>query len=179
MGAVLAVVASVICVTSLLSPEHLTIIANRLANRFLNADVTIGRVELNLKGNTPLLTLRVDDVTVLSRPMMQASDRSQFPQWADSLLTLKRFEGGLNVPALIAGNFDLYDVEFETPGINLLTVNDSLSNYMIYTAESDEKSNDSPLPKISINRFRILSPKPLRFKNLSTGQDFTLSLESL
>lgn len=182
MAVVLLGLASLICVTTLLSPEHLTLIANRMANRFLDAEVTIGRVELGIKGKAPLLTLRVDDVTILSNPMIRATDRTDFPEWADSLFTLKRFEGGINVGALIAGKIDLYDVEFETPGINLLTVNDSLSNYMIYPfgAETDEDiKDDKNLPKISINRFQILSPKPLRFKNLATNREFTLSLEAL
>lgn len=180
MAVVLAAVASIVCVTTLLSPEHLTAIANRLANRFLEAEVTIGRVELGLKGKSPLLTVRVDDVTILSKPMLEAADRTGFPEWADSLLTLKRFEGGINVAALLGGKIDLYDVEFETPGINLLTVNDSLSNYMIYPlSPEEEKKEESSMPKISINRFRILSPKSLRFVNLATHKDFTLSLDAL
>lgn len=180
MAAVLAVAAVLICVTTLLSPEHLTMIANRVANRMLDAEVTIRRVELGIKGKAPLLTLRVDDVTILSRPMLEAKDRIDFPEWADSLLTLTRFEGGINIAALVGGKIDLYDVEFESPGINLLTVNDSLSNYMIYTAtESEEKETDTRLPKIVINRFSIVKPKPLRFSNLATKQKFTLSLEAL
>lgn len=180
MAVVLAVAATLICVTSLLSPEHLTRIANIMANRYLDADVTIGRVELGIVGKAPLVTLKVDDVTILSKPMMEAKDRAGFPEWADSLLTLKKFEGGINIAALIGGKIDLYDVEFVEPEINLLTVNDSLSNYMIYTSsleEDEEKEKD--LPKISINRFRISNPKPLRFSNLATGRNFTLSLDAL
>lgn len=180
MAAVLAVVAVLICISSLLSPDHLTRIANRVANQMLDAEVTIGRVELGLKGKAPLLTLRVDDVTILSKPMLSAAERDGFPEWADSLLTLKRFEGGINIGALIAGNIDLYDVEFEEPGINLLTVNDSLSNYMIYTVSKDDvEKEETQIPKISINRFKISNPKPLRFKNLQTNRDFTLSLAAL
>lgn len=180
MGAVLAVMATLICISSLLSPEHLTMVANRLANEYLDAEVTIGRVELGIKGKSPLLTLRVDSVTILSKPMMQATDRSNFPEWADSLLTLDRFEGGINIAALIAGEIDLYDVEFERPGINLFTVNDSLSNYSIYSPkESEELKEETKLPKITLNRFSILQPKPLRFSNIATGRDFTLSLDAL
>lgn len=178
MALILTVAAALICITSLLSPEHLTIIANRVANKMLNAEVSIGRVELGIKGRVPLVTLRVDDVTVLSRPIMEAPDHDQFPQWADSLLKIKRFEGGINVAALIGGKIDLYDVEFEQPAINLLTVNDSLSNYMIYTSE-DTTTSETKMPKIAINRFRIVNPEPLRFSNLATDRHFTLALDAL
>lgn len=180
MAAVLAVVAVLICVVSLLSPEHLTGIANRVANRMLDAEVTIGRVELGLKGKAPLLTLKVEDVTILSKPMMNAASRENFPEWADSLLTLDRLEGGINVGALIAGKIDLYDVEIERPGINLFTADDSLSNYAIYTPTSEKEiEEETKLPKISINRFSIIEPKPLRFSNLVTNRHFSLSLDAL
>lgn len=180
MAATLAAVAALICITTVLSPEHLTMIANRVANRMLDAEVTIGRVELGLRTRTPLLTIKVEDVTILSKPIMQAADRQGFPEWADSLMSLDRFEGGINIASLIGGRIDLYNVELESPKISLFTVNDSLSNYAIYQSDSDDDSDrDVSIPKISINRFSILKPKPLRFFNLATNRDFTLSLQAL
>lgn len=178
MAAALSAVAIVICITSLLSPDHLTVIANRMANKVLDAEVTIGRVELGLTGKAPLLTLKVDSLTILAKPIMEATDRTGFPVWADSLASIVRFEGGINVAALLAGKIDLYDVEFESPEINLFTVNDSLSNYMIYSP-GEEPSSDSKIPEISINRFRITNPRPLRFLNLATDRRFTLMLNAL
>lgn len=179
MAIVLLVAATVICITNVLSPEHLTAIANRVANQMLDAEVKIGRVELGLKRNLPLLTLQVDDVTVLSKPMMRSEDRTNYPAWADSLLSIERFSGGINIAALIRGKIDLYDVEFIRPSINLLTVNDSLSNYMIYSASSDTTSSESTMPKIAINRFSIVRPEPLRFSNLATDRHFSLALEAV
>ena len=179
MGVVLTAVALVICVTTLLSPEHLTLIANRMANRLLDAEVTIGRVELGFKRNSPLVTLKVDDLTILSKPMLEAADRTGFPSWADSLLTLDSFEGGINIVSLVKGEIELHDVVFDGPAINLFAANDSLVNYSIYTSSPSEKDEKTALPKISINRFQVLNPHPVRFSNISTGKNFTLSLDAL
>lgn len=181
MAVILTVISLFICISSLLSPEHLTKIANREANRMLDANVTIGRVELGIKGTFPLVTLQIDSITVLSNSLKNIDNIDNMPLWADSLLTLESFKGGINIASLVTGKIDLYDVEFVRPEINLLTVNDSVSNYLIYPSDDDEVSSDSDtkLPKISINRFNITEPKPLRFRNLHTGQHFTLSLDGL
>ena len=70
MAAVLAVVALLMCVTRLLQPEQLTPVTQRLANQYLDADVTIGRVVLSSGGNH-FLCLDVDSLTIISRPMLR------------------------------------------------------------------------------------------------------------
>lgn len=182
MAAVLAVAATLLCIVNVLTPEHLTAITSAAANRMLDADVRVGRVELTLTGRMPLLKLRVDSVTVLSGPMLRLprESRDSIPAWADTLLTLRRFEGGINLGALLRNKIDLYDVEFERPAINLLAVNDTLSNYVIYASSPDTTaSGPVKLPKIAINRFSIISPHPVRFSNVTTGEHFEVSLSTL
>lgn len=184
MALVLAFAAMVICIVKLLDSESLTRITQKTVNELLDADVRIGRVEIDLAGRMPLLKLRIDSVTVISGPMLRLDPalHGQLPQWADTLLVLKRFEAGLNVGALPFNKIDLYDVEFEEPEINLVSVNDSIANYIIYnyhpTAEEPDTSSVG-MPKVSINRFSILSPRPLRFHNASTGEHFDVRLKTL
>lgn len=183
MAAVLAVAATVICLVRVLSPAQLTAITSAAANRMLDADVSIGRVELGLSGRLPLLSVRVDSVTVISGPMqrLDSAARASVPAWADTLLTLRRFEGGINLGALMRGDIDLCDVEFERPAINLVDVDSTLSNYFIYSAAPAD-TVDKPagkMPRISVNRFSIVDPQPLRFDNLATGSHFELALKTL
>ncbi|MDE6333450.1 MAG: hypothetical protein K2L77_02260, partial [Muribaculaceae bacterium] len=93
MACVLAVVATLMCVLNVFTPRHLTAITERVVNSVLDADVEIGRVQLELQGRLPLLKVRVDSVTVISRPMQRLAkeQRDSLPQWADTLLTLRRF----------------------------------------------------------------------------------------
>ena len=184
MACVLAVAATVMCVVNVLTPAHLTAIAEQAANRMLDADVSIGRVEFGLQGRLPLLKVHVDSVTVISRPMLRLdkAQRDSLPVWADTLLTLRRFEGGLNVGALLRRKLDLYDVEFEELGINLVTLDDSISNYHIYAGsveESPAATSEASIPEISINRFLMIKPRPLRFFNASTGEHFDVALQAL
>jgi len=182
MALVLALIATVMCTLNVLKPVHLTAIATTVVNKMLDADVQIGRVELRLTGKMPLLSIRLDNVTVISAPMRRLgdADRAQLPEWADTLVDIKRFEGGINIGALLRNRIDLYDVEFEEPSINLLSITDSFGNYMIYSASSDTESGESGLlPGISINRFRLIKPKPLRFSNMVTGEHYSVALEAL
>lgn len=182
MACVLAVAATVMCVLNVLTPRHLTAITESVANSMLDADVAIGRVRLELQGRLPLLKLRIDSVTVISRPILRLDkeQRDSLPQWADTLLTLRRFEAGLNVGALLSRKFDLYDVEFEEPAVNLVTLNDSISNYHIYHGDGgDSSTSDVSVPAISINRFSIIKPRPLRFFNAGTGEHLDVALQSL
>ena len=183
MAIVLAFAALVMCVTNILKPEHLTRIAQHSVNKMLDADVSIGRINLKLSGRVPLLKLEVDSVTVISGPMkrLSAAEREGLPQWADTLLTLKKFEGGINIGALLLNKIDLYDVVFTEPAINLLALNDSVANYVIYSSETEavEEDTETSLPKIAINRFAIEKPHPLRFHNMATGQHFDVRLSTV
>lgn len=183
MAVVLACAAIVMCLVNLLSEESLTALTSHAANKLLDAKVKIGRVDLSMSGRVPLLKLEIDSVTVLSGPMLRLSEqqRAFLPEWGDTLLTLKHFEGGLNVAALLRGKIDIHDVKFDEPGVNILSVNDSISNYLIYTSRSTEEADTSAMsmPKIGINRFSITNPKPLRFHNAATGEHFAVILKTL
>lgn len=181
MALILSVLASLICVVKLLSPDQLTAIANHAANQVLNARVEIGRVELDFTSHTPFIALRVDSVTIVSTDMLALPDsvRARTPQWADTLLTLGSLEGSINPLALLSDRIELRDVALTRPAVNLYTVSESISNYHIYSSEPDTTASEISLPAISINRFSIVDPKPIRFANALTAQHFTVALTSM
>lgn len=182
MACVLTVTAVLICLVQTLDPAHLTALTRAAANRMLDADVSIGRVELSLTGHMPFLQVDVDSLTVVSRPMLRldAATRDRLPAWGDTLLRLDRFTGGINLLTLPAGRIDLHDVIFYRPSVNIVTVNDSVSNYLIYTASVDTTASEpSSMPRISINHFSLREPGPIRYHNAHTGQHFTVGLDAL
>ncbi len=182
MAAVLAVAATMLCVVNLLSPERLTSLTVAAANKMVDADVKIGRMELSMSATKPLLRLRVDSLTVISGPMARLgeAEREGLPQWGDTLLALSRFEGGINIGALLLNKIDLYDVELEGPTVNLLSVNESLRNYDIYSSQPDTAaSGPAQMPAIAIDKFRILNPGPMRFCDLASGEHHEIVLSSL
>ncbi|MDE6300952.1 MAG: AsmA-like C-terminal region-containing protein [Muribaculaceae bacterium] len=181
MCVILIPLALIMCTVRTLTPEHLTPLVSRIANELLDAEVSVGKVELSVGKDFPLLHLTVDSVTVISSAVKNAPDslRKTFPAWGDTLFTVKHFEGGVNIDALLTGNIRLHDVEFVEPSVNLLAVNDSLTNYWIYTPAPDTVKTAVKVPHISINRFALTRPKPLRFSNLATHQHFDIALQSL
>lgn len=181
MAIVLAVIASVMCAVTMLTPQRLAAVARGAAAQYLDADVRIGSVDWTLNPNTGHFTLVIDSVTVISDPMkrLPGQMRRDMPAWADTLLTLRRFEGGVSVLGLMRGRIDLYDVAFDNPCINLYQINDSVSNYLIYRFDQNDTVPMGPLPQITLNSFRITNPGPLRFRNHATGEHFELQLNSL
>ncbi len=181
MAAVLAVVALLICTFSILKPEQLTPLSSHVVNKMLDAKVEIGRVELSIKGKTPFLYVDIDDVSIISDAMLALPDsvRSTIPAYADTLLTIKHFGGGINPLALLVNKVDLRDVQFVEPQINIFTLNDSVSNYLIYAASEvpdTVASEETQMPAIAINRFSIDSPRPIRYDNALTDQHASLTL---
>lgn len=183
MACVLAVAALTLCFLRLVSSETLTLITNDAANRLLDAQVTVGKVALSSRNGTPVLNVDIDSVVVLSGPMLRLDDeaRSQVPQWGDTLFTLSHFRGGINLLALMRRKIDLYDVEFDEPAINLVALDDSITNYNIYNAReyADTATSAVKMPAIAINRFSIKCPKPVRFHNALTGNHFNLNLSAV
>lgn len=182
MAIVLTVAAVLICAVKLLKPEVLTPIVNRVANEVLDADVTVARAALSFDGVSPFAHIRVDSVTVISKPMLRlpAAVRDSLPVWADTLLTLERFEGSINPLALAINKVQLRNVVFTAPRVNLVSVNEKISNYLIVKPSQEEAdTTPSTPPSISINSFRLDRPGPLRFSNLATGTHFEIALNAL
>ncbi len=136
-----------------LTPDRLTPLVGKYASRYLNADVSADRVELTYWSTFPTVSLEVEGLRVISHALdsLPASERANLPAYADTLATVRRFSGGVNVWGISVGRVMLSDVEIEHPVINLVKADSLHANYDIVPASSDTTS--SPLPEIAINRF--------------------------
>ena len=154
----------------ILTPERLTPIVEQYANEFLDAQVEIGRVELTFWKTFPQLKVDVDSVTIVSDNFKELDDshRVLLPTNADTLLSLTHFHGGVGVTALMAGKIEVYEVELREPMINLVQLDDSLSNFDIIppSAPDTTTSSVSSLPEIAIDRFIIADALPITYKSI-------------
>lgn len=123
-----------------LQPERLTPIVEKYANDYLDADVKIGRVELSFWSTFPKFEVDIRDLAVRSKALdrLPAEIRSELPAYSDSLLSLRHFNAGLNIPKLSVGKIALYDVILEHPAVNIVQATPELSNLDIFP-ESEEK----------------------------------------
>lgn len=151
---------------------------NRAASSYLNAKVEASRVELTFWKTFPRLEITVDSLEVVSRSLLEISPRlrATLPADADTLLKVRRFSGGINVAELTLGNIALYDVNIEHPRLNLVTLSDSLANFLIMPPSDTTGSSTSIMPPVSIDRFAITGDFPVRYCAPADSIDFTVTL---
>lgn len=187
MACVLAVWGALVCCVNVLKPDNLTRIVEYAANRILDADVSVGQVELRLRESFPFLTVDVDSLTVISRQMkrLPAVDRERLPAYADTILCLDGFSGGINIMALATNEISLCDVTFERLGINLAVLDERVNNYAVYVSPdtasviSEDADTAMVMPRISINRFRLIDSRPIRYYDASAGQELCVRLSNV
>ena len=186
MAVVLAVWGTLVCCVSVLKPEALTPLAQRVANSMLNADVTIGRVELNMEAHFPFLRIDVDSLTIIARDIKRLTPelRSQLPIYADTLLTMEHFGGGINIAKILspAGmQIALSDIELRNPRVAIARLDSAVCNYNIYTSAPSETTDTttSAMPRISIDRFRVTGTMPIRYYDAEAGQEACVTFSAI
>ena len=185
MWTILAVIVLVLVVitvaVSYLKPERLTPLVEKYANEYVDADVNIGRVEISFWSTFPKFILDVRDLTVNSHAFdsLAPEIRKDLPQYADSLLSVRHFNGAVNIPHILAGKIYLYDITFEHPAVNIVQATPESSNLDIFP-ESEEKKEDSPLliPDIAIGTFSIQGGMPVRYFSRPDSLDIAVNFST-
>ena len=133
MALVLLVFGILIYTVKILQPDRLTPIVERVASSVLDADISIDRAELSLRGHYPFLYLDVEGLDVVSRDMLSLPDsvRASLPQYADTLLSVKNISGGVNLLKLTQGVVSLQKLRIDSPRLTIVDVGHGVSNYNI------------------------------------------------
>lgn len=163
----------------ILTPARLTPLVRDIANKNLNAEVTLSKAELTLWKTFPHLYIDLDSVTVKSDAFaaLDASQRALLPQDADTLVSIDKFHGAINLPALLKGDIKLYDVELTYPKVNAVSYNNEICNfYIVPESEESAEAKSSGIPDISINRFEIINRMPIRYISIADSLDISLTL---
>jgi len=154
-----------------LTPERLTPIVNREASRYLNADVKAGKVEISFYSTFPRFELDIQDFSVRSKALDALPDsvKERLPEWADSLLSFDRLQAGVNIPKLLTGAVELYDITLKHPAANLVQATPELSSADIFPPseeKADTASTPLPITDISLSTFRITDGMAVRYLSL-------------
>lgn len=179
VGSVAALLVMALCLTVwILTPDRLTPIAERLANENLNADVKIKRMELTVWKTFPYMTIDVDGLNVRSRTLDK--HKASLPAGVDSLLDVGCMRARFNLARLALMDVEIKEILVDSPKVNLVTVNDSLNNYMI-VPPSKEKSESTPivLKSLVLEHLNIVNNRGIRYRDLKSGMDFTLHTDTL
>lgn len=176
--------ALLICSVKLLSPDKLTPIVEHLANKNLNADVSIAKVELSFKPAFPILKLEVDSLAVISHAFdsIPAENRAALPQWSDSLLSFDRFYGSVDIGAFLKrGEIAIKDVELVRPAVNIVLDADGIGNFDIakpaQTDSTETKTSSAiAVPPFSISHFAFVEPREIRYFNAADNTSASILL---
>lgn len=160
-----------------LTPERLTEIVNREAGRNLYADVNAHNIRFTLWSSWPHLRIEMDSMTMRSRVFdsIPSSLRSSLPPNADFLASSGHFSGGINLLSLLKGEISLHDVELGSLKLNLVTLNDSLSNFNIVPPDSVK----SKIPRFTANRVRLLNPGSIAYRSVADSADAKVAITAL
>lgn len=181
LGLLLLVTAAVSAFVWILTPDRLTPIVERTASENLNATVSADRVELSFWSTFPNLTVDVKNLNVVSKSLETLPDsvRNTLPVWADSLLTVGRFNGSINLVKLAGGTIAINHVNIEQAAANLLQVTDKVSNFDILPASNPDDDDSSGLPDFSFEKISLKGDLPVRYESRPDSVSLTLSINEV
>lgn len=179
VGTVVLAIAVVSAVVLYMQPSRLTPMVTRYASEYLDADLSASRIELFFWSTFPRLEIGIDSLRVESRALdgLSGEQLSQLPDNPRELLTVEKLRGGINLSALMAGKIRLHDIVITAPHINLVSVNDSTANFLIFP--SSDSDSTTAIPDITVDRFEIGKGARVSYYDASTGTSATGSLETL
>lgn len=182
LGGLIALVLIAITVaTTYLKPERLTPLVENLANDNLRADVKVERVEISFWSTFPRFDIDVTGLEVRTRAFDSLPDsvRNRLAAGADSLLSLRHFNGSLSIPRLFTGSIHVYDVTLERPRITLVQATPEAWSLDIFPPTQEEevkKEEPLSLPDISLGTFKITDDLGVHYHSLPDSTDASIRL---
>lgn len=163
-----------------LESKELSSYAERIANEYIDGHVKIGSLKIGFHPGFPILGIDLKDLSIISHAFNSLTDKERgiLPSYADSLLTLGRMSGSLDIKRLIINNeLSLHDVELQGLSVNLVISHNGKANYeVVKIPENTIKSQKEKIPGFRINRFALNQPKEIRFYNASDSTSASVLL---
>lgn len=167
VGSIAGVIILTLCLAVwLLTPARLTPIVEQIGNGNLNAELKIGKAELTVWKTFPYMSVELQDVDIRSDALKGYC--GDLPGGADSLLSVGRIYASFNLAKIPLMEFDIRDILIDSPRVNIVAVNDSLSNTDIFPpSEGKQKpSSGIAIRSLSLGKFRITGNRGISYTNL-------------
>lgn len=158
----------------MLSPSRLAARISDIADKHLNASVSIGKIEVSFIKTFPAISVSIDSVVIVSHSIPSDANY-RLNASTDTLLTVGRLTGSFNALKAIKGELDIAGIELLRPYVNLVSVNDSVNNYAIIDLSGD---NISGMPDITLRDIAITDSRPFTYTNISDGSKITVHLDN-
>lgn len=176
------IVVAMCAIAWFLTPDVLTPFLRKEAEKYLDADVVLGRVELTVWRSFPHLVVDVDSLTVRSHAFdgLSADEAALLPAGSDTLMHIGSFHGSINVAALFSGTISLSGFHIGGPSrLNAVVYDRERSNFDIaYSSEDSIPKDSGPMfvPDIRIDRFEIADSLRISYFSLPDSLDLGLTI---
>ena len=159
-----------------LSPQRITKLIEEKSSEYLKADIKIGKLDYKLFRTYPWFEFEIDSLTVISKSLegISAEQKSLLPRNADSLAFIRILKGGVNVHGLLHDEIILRGIEIGQPKVNIVMVNDSVTNFNIAKRMPKTKK----LPQLDISEIKIRPDIKLGFFSLQDSVNAKAEMES-
>ncbi|MCM1163513.1 MAG: AsmA family protein [Muribaculaceae bacterium] len=182
VGLLVLILAAITVAVNYLKPERLTPLVERETEKYLNADVSLGRVEISFYSTFPRFVLDVSRLQVNTKAFatLPADVKASLPAYADSLLWLEGLNASVNIPKLLGGTIELYDIVLTNPRVNIVQATTEVGSLDIFPASEEEKEEKkSGIPDFSFSTFRVDSTLYARYTSLPDTIDGTVRMHAL
>lgn len=174
-GIILLLTAGLLFINFYFTPQRLTSLINKEASDRLNADIHASDIRYTLWSTFPRLAIKTDSLTVISRTLdsIPADIRRQLPDNADSLLSLKAFEGEINIIDFLSKRFVIHNLKVDGLKLNLAAYNDSINNYNIIPEMSEGFKS---IPYFTANSLTVTNARAITYYSAATDASASLRL---
>ena len=170
VGSLVALVVAVVALTCWLvvTPARLTGIVNRVADRYLDCEISVGEIDLTLFSTFPDVSLQLSDVVLINPVGSMASD---------TVASIRQCRAVLDIDALVNdGTVTIRALQLDGGWANLYTTADGKSNYMIFPVDTLEEATDTvafEMPDVDVEEIDIRNIY-VDYRDVSAGQSATI-----
>lgn len=160
-----------------LSPERITKFIEEKSSEYLLADIKIGSLDYKIWHSYPWLQFELDSLEVISKSLDDSSSQvlNHLPINHDSLASVAKIEGKINLHSLMKNKIILQDILIEKPLVNVVMVNDTVTNFNILKKKLPKMKK---IPEVELGEIKVVSPVDFSFFSLQGDLEANLKLEN-
>lgn len=160
--------AVILAIEILLSTSILTTSVNRIAARYIDGEISFGRVSASMVNNFPSMTITLEDLNITYPSDRFDEQEKKGPQGmlmyrgngevSDTLAKFSKFTASVRILPLLFDNLLIPQVSLESPTIYAHTYMNGHSNLNMFIFEADKEKQDTTtfvLPKLSIGKIEV------------------------
>ncbi|MBO7463943.1 MAG: AsmA family protein, partial [Bacteroidales bacterium] len=155
LGILVLTIMGLLIVIPLFFKDKVLKVVSDVAGNYVDADISIGNLDLSLISNFPRATVVLDDVSVVGRHEFKG----------DTLASFDSFEATMNVMSLFGGKIKVKSVELDNPKVNVIVTKEGKPNYDI-SMPDDEEQEEEVVEEDTVSTKFALALKKLKVNNL-------------